>query len=256
MTNKDDVEAEQRLIFALLYGPVVQFARAPGQEEPSVVAMPPRLRSVDVVFLHPADATLPENISHFCFAPHQSCRSPATTFAWASPALDARRVIQALCPGQQPAGEVLEAGSPAEARPMALCVLSDRPLYSGLSRLCAPHAARAAVRTARVRRPERAAAAKGSALGAGVAVAASPAHVAIKKAMVSRRRPVRRRAHVAGGCTDASAEGDQRARRARDQGSKRPGTRHVAEQHHAGGAGLDGRQGAAVTPRRCHHGAR
>ena len=65
-------EREQRLTFALLYGPVVQFASTPGQNAPSVVAMPPQLPlSVDVVFQHPPDAVLPDNLAHFCFAPLQ-----------------------------------------------------------------------------------------------------------------------------------------------------------------------------------------
>ena len=68
--EQDSPEAERRLTFVLLYGPVVQFARQQGAAEPSVVAMPAQLPlSVDTVFQHPADAAVPDNLAHFCFCP-------------------------------------------------------------------------------------------------------------------------------------------------------------------------------------------
>eukprot|EP00965_Chrysotila_dentata_P195731 6177150-Pleurochrysis_carterae.AAC.2 len=55
---------------AILYGPLVQFARHAKSAEPTVVAMPTQLPvSVDVVFKHPPEAALPDSLSHFCFSP-------------------------------------------------------------------------------------------------------------------------------------------------------------------------------------------
>ena len=68
---------EGALTFVLMYGPVVQFARQPGAE-PSVVAMPLQLpMSVDTVIVHPAEATPPDNLSHFCFCPLMRLQDPS-----------------------------------------------------------------------------------------------------------------------------------------------------------------------------------
>ena len=89
-------DPEQSLTFALLYGPVVQFASTPGQNAPSVVAMPPQLPlSVDIVFQHPPDAVLPDNLAHFCFAPLQKLQV-RHTHRGSQPCLDRRFHLKEL----------------------------------------------------------------------------------------------------------------------------------------------------------------
>lgn len=72
-------EGARQLTFALLYGPVVQFAQQqPGKPPPSIVAMPPQLPlSVDPVLVFPAKAVLPESLAHFCFAPILKLHEPS-----------------------------------------------------------------------------------------------------------------------------------------------------------------------------------
>ena len=74
---------EETLIFALLYGPLVQFARQQADAEPTVVAMPTALAvSVDVVHVHPEDATPPENLASFCFCPVMKLREATEMGRW------------------------------------------------------------------------------------------------------------------------------------------------------------------------------
>ena len=133
---KKRAEKEAQLTFALLYGPVVQFAKNPGQNEPSVVALPQQLAlSVDVVFHHPADANLPDNLSHFCFAPLQRLQEPSDlSFCLTDSNGESLYGVslQMLCPFGSSGGST---ATSIKHRPMALCVLSSRPLYQGLLRL-------------------------------------------------------------------------------------------------------------------------
>ena len=73
-------QGEQQLTFALVLGPVIQFAVPAGGGPGSspVVALPTQMPlSCDSVFVHPAAAELPDNLSHFCFAPVLKINEPS-----------------------------------------------------------------------------------------------------------------------------------------------------------------------------------
>ena len=112
-------EAERRLTFVLLYGPVVQFARQQGAAEPSVVAMPAQLPlSVDTVFRFPHAATLPDSLSHFCFAPVLKLHEPSELSFCLTDSSGAELYgvsVQVLCP---------HGTSGSKHRPVALVMLS------------------------------------------------------------------------------------------------------------------------------------
>ena len=124
---------ERALTFALLYGPIVQFAQpTAGQAAPSVIALPPQLPlSVDPVFTFPAGATLPDNLAHFCFAPILKLHDASEVMFTLT---DSHGVeiygvsVQVLCQYST------KNGGPKH-RPVALVMLSGRPLFSALSRL-------------------------------------------------------------------------------------------------------------------------
>ena len=130
--NPDNVVAgAQSLTLGLLYGPVVQFAQPPeGQPAASIVAMPPQLPlSVDPVFVFPKAAVLPDNLAHFCFAPVLKLHEPSELSFCLTDSSGAEQYgvsVQVLC---------AHGSSQAKHRPVALIMLSGRPLYAGMSRL-------------------------------------------------------------------------------------------------------------------------
>ena len=131
-------QASSEFTFILMYGPVVQFARQPGAE-PSVVAMPLQLpMSVDTVFVHPPSATPPDNLAHFCFCPLMRLQEPSElSFCLTdSTGRELHGVsLQVLCPlGTTSAMGGEEAPRPKH-RPVAMCLLSSRPVLDGLSRV-------------------------------------------------------------------------------------------------------------------------
>ena len=74
----DGEGAPASLTLAVLYGPLVQFARQHGMAEPTVVAMPAGLAvSVDVAFVHPPSESLPDSLSHFTFCPLMKLHEPS-----------------------------------------------------------------------------------------------------------------------------------------------------------------------------------
>ena len=120
-----------KVTFGLLYGPVVQFAQpANGQQAASIVAMPPQLPlSVDAVFVYPADAAMPDNVAHFCFAPVLKLHEPSELSFCLTDSSGTEQYgvsLQVLC---------AHGSSQAKHRPIALCMLSGRPLYTAMSRL-------------------------------------------------------------------------------------------------------------------------
>ena len=130
-------EAERRLTFVLLYGPVVQFARQQGAAEPSVVAMPAQLPlSVDTVFQHPADAAVPDNLAHFCFCPLLKLHGVSELSFCLTDSSGAElhgvslQCLHALNPTAAQGGEA-PAPRPRH-RPVALCMLGGRPLLEGM----------------------------------------------------------------------------------------------------------------------------
>jgi hypothetical protein len=131
-------QASSEFIFILMYGPVVQFARQPGAE-PSVVAMPLQLpMSVDTVFVHPPTASPPDNLAHFCFCPLMRLQEPSElSFCLTdSTGRELHGVsLQVLCPlGTAGASGGEDAPRPKH-RPVAMCLLSGRPVLDGLSRV-------------------------------------------------------------------------------------------------------------------------
>ena len=136
ITDPDEVQSGfSALTFALLHGPVVQFQQPPpGQSQAQSVAMPPQLPlSVNPVFVYPATATLPDQIAHFCFAPVLKLHEPSElTFTLTdSTGAELHGVsIQVLCPHLSSS----KGGAPKH-RPVAMCMLSGRPIFAALSRL-------------------------------------------------------------------------------------------------------------------------
>jgi hypothetical protein len=120
----------QQLTIAVLYGPVVQFAQPAASSATSIVAMPPQLpMSVDCVFKFPPSATLPDNVAHFCFAPvlklHEPSELPFCLTDSSGNELYGASLQILLAHGS----------SNAKHRPVALVMLSGRPLYAGMSKL-------------------------------------------------------------------------------------------------------------------------
>ena len=133
-------DPEARLFFALLYGPMVQFARAPNAAEPSVVAMPPQLPlSVDIVFTHPPDTVLPGSLPHFAFCPVMKLHEPSELSFCLTESSGEELFglsLQQLVPHPLATDAEDANGRVAQRhRPSALCVFSSRPILSGLSRL-------------------------------------------------------------------------------------------------------------------------
>ena len=125
----------QQITFALLYGPVVQFS-APDGQLPSVVAMPPQLPlSVDPVYVFPPKASLPDNVAHFCFAPVLKLQEPSELSFTLTDSHGSEIYgvsVQMLCE-YKPSGS--KASATPRHRPVALCLLSGRPIFGSLSRL-------------------------------------------------------------------------------------------------------------------------
>ena len=128
-------EGARAITFALLHGPVIQFAQ-PAAQAASVVAMPPQLPlSVDTIFSFPAAATLPDNLAHFCFAPVLKMHEPSElsfTLTDSSGAELYGVSLQVLCAH---ASSSKQQPSAPKHRPVALCLLSGRPLFGAMSRL-------------------------------------------------------------------------------------------------------------------------
>ena len=124
---------EETLIFALLYGPLVQFARQQADAEPTVVAMPTALAvSVDVVHVHPEDATPPENLASFCFCPVMKLREATELSFCLTDSAGAKLYgvsLQLLVPQQ---GHSEQRG---RRRPVAICVLSSMPMLEASARV-------------------------------------------------------------------------------------------------------------------------
>ena len=123
------------LTFGLLHGPIVQFAAPPpGQSQASVIAMPQQLPlSVDPVFVFPKEASLPDSIAHFCFAPVLKLHEPSElTFTLTdSKGNELHGVsLQVLVP--HPSSTK---GSGPKHRPVAICMISGRPIFKVLSQL-------------------------------------------------------------------------------------------------------------------------
>ena len=125
----------QSLSIGLLYGPVVQFAQpttAAQQGVASIVAMPPQLPlSVDTIFHYPPGAVLPDNLAHFCFAPVLKLHEPSELSFCLTDSTGAELYgvsVQVLSPhGSSP--------DRRKHRPVALFMLSGRPIYAAMSRL-------------------------------------------------------------------------------------------------------------------------
>ena len=98
--------------------------------------MPPQLPlSVDPVFIFPPTAQLPENIAHFCFAPVLKLHEPSELSFCLTDSSGNELYgvsVQLLC--QHTSATPSKSGNPKH-RPVAVCMLSGRPLYAGLSRL-------------------------------------------------------------------------------------------------------------------------
>ena len=130
-------EAERRLTFVLLYGPVVQFARQQGAAEPvgrrDAAAQLPL--SVDTVFQHPADAAVPDNLAHFCFCPLLKLHGVSElSFCLTDSSGAELHGVSLQWPARaQPDGGAGRRGAgAAAARPVALCMLGGRPLLEGM----------------------------------------------------------------------------------------------------------------------------
>ena len=140
--------------FLLLYGPLVQFSRPPGAPEPQVVAMPAALPlSVETVFRHPPSAPVPESVAHFCFCPLLKLHEPSELSFCLTDSSGAECFgvsLQLLCRHESAAapkpdsvrrsGSLAAAGAPSTEprvrhRPVALVLLSRRPLLSGFARV-------------------------------------------------------------------------------------------------------------------------
>jgi hypothetical protein len=124
----------QALAVGLLYGPVVQFAQpaAAQQGVASIVAMPPQLPlSVDTVFHYPRDAVLPDSLGHFCFAPVLKLHEPSELSFCLTDSTGTEQYgvsVQILSPhGSSP--------DKRKHRPLALFMLSGRPIYAAMSRV-------------------------------------------------------------------------------------------------------------------------
>jgi len=135
--------------FVLLYGPLVQFSRAAGTPEPTVVAMPPALPlSVNVVYRHPPDSSPPDSLAHFCFCPLLKLHEPSELSFCLTDSSGHEMYgvsLQLLCrheAASAPAPETLRRASAGEAppaetrvrhRPIALVMLSSRPFVGGFA---------------------------------------------------------------------------------------------------------------------------
>ena len=141
--SADEPESSS-LVFALLYGPLVQFARQPGGQAPTVVAMPPGLPvSVDTVFRHPPMAEPPDNLAHFCFCPVMKLRQPSELTFCLTDSNGGQLYclsIQYLCPQDESELQRRKSNGSEEDRrlrhrPVALCILSPRPIISCLEKM-------------------------------------------------------------------------------------------------------------------------
>ena len=99
--------------------------------------------SVDTVFTYPTAATLPDNLAHFCFAPVLKLQEPSELSFCLTDSTGAEQYgvsVQVLCP---------HGSSSTKHRPVALCMLSGRPIYAAMSKLL--HLLLPLVRQARAR---------------------------------------------------------------------------------------------------------